>query len=749
MRYDFLLISCLTFIFFASASAQTNNRSNQELNLKHQAGTDHRPKIGLVMSGGGAKGYAHVGVLKVLEDIGIPIDYIGGTSAGALVGGLYASGYNAHQIEEMVTTMDWESLMSDNVNRDFIPFFEKEEIHRYNLSFPIYKRRIDLPNSFLQGQNIQMLFSNKTLRHHNVHDFSRLPIPFLCIAADLERNEEIVMKGGFLPQAMRASMAVPAAIGTVSVDGRNLVDGGVINNYPVDRVIEMGADIIIGVDLNANEKEDSVESVGTIVAQLVNYLGHEKYEANLKRTDIYIEPKTGGYSASEFSNKRAMELITVGVEAAEKVRAQLENLMDSLNLEKRVPLHYEEVKLTDRFYIEDIQVRGVSRLHLDYLKGKLDFDNNQWVEFGQITEGLERIYAGLNYKTVNYRLTGQNKKTLTLYLKESITRTLNLGAHYDRENSAALLMNSTLRNITGPGSLLSADLILSQLTGGRLRYTLDRGARPGLEVNFDSRKLNFDFEDEETLFGNISGAISRLQMNAHSVFYHSFTVGLGVSMEFFDVDTRIYFQDPGNPLLGLEDNSFFNYQAFLKLDKRDDVYYPKKGSSLLVNFKVITDDFYQFQESNPILVSLIKYKHATSPGSRLTFMPGFYLRMVHGIDDVPPYYITQLGGEDWVDYYDSQIPFYGLKLADLQTTNAIVGRLETRYRLFENQYIHGYANVGIMNNDRRFWDDYGTYIVGGGLGYSINSSFGPVSIKFLSSNYRSSTYTDISLGFWF
>lgn len=745
MSFKKLLYHTFLFLFILEiGNAQTITISQST--SKEKKG---RPKIGLVLSGGGAKGFAHVGVLKLIDELGIPIDYIGGTSAGALVGGFYAAGYSAEQIEEMVTNFDWDNLITDEVNRDYVPFFEKEEIYRYHISLPIHKKKIDLPESFLAGQNILHLLCDKTLYQHNVTDFSLLPIPFLCIAADLSKGEEVVLKQGYLPMAMRASMAVPAAIGSVEIDGRKLVDGGVINNYPVDRVLEMGADIIIGVDLKNNFRQDSTETVGNVVDQLIGFMGREKYEKNVKNTDIYINPNTNGYSASDFSNRLAKQIIKAGELAAEDVRKQLITLRDSLNIPKRIPAKYPNVDPEERFYIKNIEIEGVSDLHEDYIIGKLEFNKGQWVKYKLITDGIDKIYAGLNYEQVSYRLTGAHEKTLTIRLKESFTRSLNLGAHFDRDNSTSLLINTTMRNISGPGSLLSGDLVLSKLMGGRLRYTLDRGTRPGLEIKFDSRKLNFDFEDENILYGNISGAISRFQLNTHSVFYHSFTFGLGLSMEFFDVKPRIYNPIENNPLMDIGDNNFYNYQVFVKLDTKDDFYFPRKGAALMLNFKLITDDFYQLSGSNPILVSLLKYNYAKSFTSRLSVLPGIYWRLVYGIGDVPPYYTTQLGGQDWADYYDAQIPFYGLKLAELQTTNAIVGRLETRYRMFSNQYVHGFFNFGIMNNDLEFWKDTGTKIVGGGIGYSLNSVFGPATIKILASNYRSSIYTDISLGFWF
>ena len=206
-----------------------------------------RKKVGLVLSGGGAKGVAHIGVLKVLEEAGIPIDYIAGTSMGSLVGALYAIGYDAHTMDSLVRRQDWTFLLSDKVYRYNLPFSEKEETEKYLVSVPIKNNReIKIPSGFISGQNIYNLFSDLTIGYHDSLDFKKLPIPFACVASNLVDGQEVIQDCGVLPLAMRASMAIPGAFAPVRKDGMVLVDGGISNNFPVDIAKAMGADIIIG-----------------------------------------------------------------------------------------------------------------------------------------------------------------------------------------------------------------------------------------------------------------------------------------------------------------------------------------------------------------------------------------------------------------------------------------------------------------------------------------------------------------------
>ena len=214
--------------------------------------TAPRKKVGVVLSGGGAKGFAHIGVLKVLEEAGIPIDYIAGTSMGAVVGGLYAVGYSADMIDSLIQIQDWNSLMRDVVSREHIPASQRNNHNRYVASlpyeFPFGDKSVGvtLPPGVFTGQNIYNLFLNTTIGYQGNINFDDLPIPFGCISADVRTGKEVVMRNGDLAEAIRASMAIPGMFTPVEKDDLLLIDGGLVNNYPVDLVRSMGADIVIG-----------------------------------------------------------------------------------------------------------------------------------------------------------------------------------------------------------------------------------------------------------------------------------------------------------------------------------------------------------------------------------------------------------------------------------------------------------------------------------------------------------------------
>ena len=295
--------------------------------------TISHPKIGLVLSGGGAKGFAHVGALKVIEEAGIPVDFITGTSIGSIVGGLYAMGYDAATLEKIIGNQNWEALLSNESRRAFIPAITKEEQSRYLLSLPIKAKKISIPEGVLNGQKAMDLFTYLSYGYHDVNDFSHLPIPFKCIAADIATGEEVVLDKGFLPRAMRASMSVPAVFAACEIDNRMLVDGGIINNFPVDRCREMGADIIIGIDIGDElMNKEKIQSIPDMISQLTTLLGFERSKKNSEDVDILIKPDISGYSASSFNTEAAKVLMKRGEDAARKVLPELIRMRDSLGL---------------------------------------------------------------------------------------------------------------------------------------------------------------------------------------------------------------------------------------------------------------------------------------------------------------------------------------------------------------------------------------------------------------------------------
>lgn len=289
-----------------------------------------RPRIGLVLGGGGARGAAHVGVLKVLEDMRIPVDCVAGTSMGAIVGGLYASGMRPDEIAKQLAAMDWDHIFDDYPPRPERPFRRKRDDDNYLVKkYAGYNDgKLELPLGWVHGQKFDLALSSLTQRVTGINDFDDLAIPFRAVATDIETGEVVVLSEGNLPRAIRASMSVPGAFDAVEVDGRLLVDGFVANNVPIDVVRAMGADIVIVVDVGTPlMKRDEITSMVKVLGQLSNILSQRNVQEqlrSLRETDVLIQPELGVFSASDF--KDAATAIAIGQKAADLARVKLAGL---------------------------------------------------------------------------------------------------------------------------------------------------------------------------------------------------------------------------------------------------------------------------------------------------------------------------------------------------------------------------------------------------------------------------------------
>ena len=361
-----------------------------------------RPKIGLVLAGGGARGASHVGVLKVLERERIPIDYVAGTSMGSIVGGMYASGMPPEEIERQMVAVDWEGVFQDKVDRQDRSYRRKmdDRLWLYDAKPGFSGGKIKLPPGLVQGQRIGLLLTSLTLPVGDIDDFDNLPIPFRAIAADIQTGEKVVLDSGNIAKAIRASMAVPAALSPVPWDGRRLVDGGIASNLPVETVKEMGADIIIAVDLGQPLSDAELgESLLSIVDQLTAMLVRDNVErelAMLTDEDVLILPDLGDISSAEFD--RVGEAIPTGVTAAELKIDELRQLSLS---EEEYAAHVaaRSKPRTEMPVIEFITFNNSTAVADDFLLGRLQttMKNDQIVgqplDPERMEQAINELYA--------------------------------------------------------------------------------------------------------------------------------------------------------------------------------------------------------------------------------------------------------------------------------------------------------------------------------------------------------------------
>lgn len=324
-------------------------------------------KVGLVLSGGGAKGLAHIGVLKTLDSLGVKIDYISGTSMGAVVGALYASGYSGKQLDSIFSNINFDDILSDNLPRASKTFYERDNSEKYAVTIPFDKLKIHLPSAISKGQNVFNLLTRLTLHVSDVNNFENLPIPFFCIATNVETGAPVILNKGSLPQSVAASGAFPTLFQPVEIDNQILIDGGVANNYPIDELREKGMDIIIGVDVQDDlATKENLTSAPEILLQINNYRTIRDMKEKSKKTDIYIKPDIKGFTVVSFDE--GQQIIERGRLAAVLLSEKLKKVTQSQIINNR-PL--VNVAKTDTIKINKITVKGNDKYTRAYVLGKL------------------------------------------------------------------------------------------------------------------------------------------------------------------------------------------------------------------------------------------------------------------------------------------------------------------------------------------------------------------------------------------
>uniref|UniRef100_UPI0035AED75B patatin-like phospholipase family protein n=1 Tax=Flavobacterium sp. TaxID=239 RepID=UPI0035AED75B len=548
-------------------------------NLFAQETDTKRPKIGLVLSGGGAKGFAHIGVLKVIEQAGIKIDYIGGTSMGAVVGGLYASGYTASQIDSIFQQTNFDKLIQDYIPRTSKSFYEKRNDELYTITLPFRKFKIGIPVALSKGMYNYNLLAKLTHDVRDIKDFNKLPTPFVCVATNIETGEEVILHEGYLPQALMASSAFPSLFSPVELNGKILIDGGVTNNYPVEEVRKMGADIIIGVDVQDNLKDrKSLNDATRILVQITNLDMINKMKEKIKLTDIYIKPDISNFGVVSFSEGN--NIIKKGEEACFAVYEQLSKL-GSNYIKPKVEVNKNKKSVK----IKNIYTTKLKNYTRAYILGKLRLKPGKTYTYDDIQSGINTLNATQNFSRISYSVErNSDGDDFTLHLTENPNKTfLKFGLHYDELYKSALLTNITQKKSLFNNDVLSLDMVF----GDNIRYNLDYYIDNGFYFSFGfksrfnqfNRNVSTDFNDGE-IFNQLGLSTINLdfkditnQAYLQTVFVQKYLLGGGIEHKYLRLESETIAQL--NPVF--ENSSYLSLFGYLKFDSMDNKYFPKEG----------------------------------------------------------------------------------------------------------------------------------------------------------------------------
>jgi NTE family protein len=717
--------------------------------ISYSQDTIPRKKIGLVLSGGGAKGFAHIGVLKVIEQAGVKIDYIGGTSMGAVVGGLYASGYNATQIDSIFQNTNFDELIQDYIPRSSKSFYEKRNDEMYAISLPFNKFKIGIPLALSKGMYNYNMLAKLTHNVRFIRDFNKLPIPFVCIATDIETGQEVLLRNGYLAQAMMASSAFPSLFSPVEIDGKILIDGGVSNNYPVEELRKMGAEIIIGVDVQDNLKDrQSLKDATRILVQITNLDMLNKMKDKITQTDIYIKPDISNYGVISFD--KGEEIIKKGEEAAQTLYDEIKKY-GSLN-----KVHHLNTK------VETINIQGITISKMDdytrsYILGKLRFKSPKEINYDELKTGINNINATQNFSRISYSLDPKDDgDELKINLSENENKTfLKFGLHYDGLYKSAILINVTQKKSLFKNDVLSADFVL----GDNIRYNLDYYIDNGFYWSFGiksrynkfNRNVKTDFNNGELLSQlglnslNMDFSDFTNQIYFQSVFIQKYLIGAGIEHKYLKIETENLEQT--NSIF--EKSDYISLFGYLKYDSLDNRYFPKNGW-------FFSGDFQSFVYSSNYTNDFSRFSIAKGD---IVFAKTFYKKFTLKIQSEAGFKI----GNESVHFFDFALGgygnntinnfkhFYGYDFLSVSADSFIKSCFTIDYEIYKKNHLNFSANYANLENNLFETGNWFSKpkLSGYAIGYGYESVVGPIEIKYTWSPELPKGYTMINVGFWF
>ena len=715
---------------------------------------EQRKKVGVVLSGGGAKGMAHIKALKVIEEAGIPIDYIAGTSMGAIVGGLYAIGYTPEQLDSMVRKQNWTFLLSDRIKRSAMSLTDRERSEKFIVSIPFTKSPKDAASSggIIKGQNLANLFSDLTMGYHDSINFDKLPIPFACVAANVVNGEQIIFHNGILSTAMRASMAIPGVFTPVRQDSMVLVDGGIVNNYPADVVKAMGADVIIGVDVqNALKKADKLNSAPDILGQIVDITCQSNHEKNVDLTDTYIRVNVDGYSSASFTPAAIDTLMRRGEEAA---KAQWNSL---LALKKKIGISdnyvpkqhgpYSSLSNVRTIYVTDISFSGVEADDKKWLMKKCNLKENSNITTQQIEQALYQLRGSQSYSSASYTLTDTPEGYhLNFLLQAKYEKRINLGIRFDSEEIASLLINGTADLKTHIPSRLALTGRLGKRYAARIDYTLEPMQQRNFNFSYMFQYNDINIYEEGERAYNTTYKYHLAEFGFSDVWYKNFRFGLGFRFEYYKYKDFL-FKKPEFIGLDVESEHFLSYFAQVHYNTYDKGYFPSKGSDFKAAYSLYTDNMAQYNEQAPFSALSASWASVIPATRRFSIIPSIYGRVLIG-KGIPYPLKNAIGGEVYGFYIPQQLPFAGVTNMELMENSIIITSLKFRQRMGSIHYLTLTGNYGLT--DSHFFEILkGKQLFGISAGYGMDSVFGPLEISLGYSNQTDKGSCFVNLGYYF
>jgi NTE family protein len=708
--------------------------------------TQNRPTVGLVLSGGGAKGAAEVGALKYIEELGIPIDFVCGTSIGGLVGGIYAMGYTASDLETLFRTQDWNVMLTDRIPTRYIPYEAKKDRATYLLTIPFsmpikhgarekadtsqvdfamhgnrermrLQRQLpsdpqtpaslvsSLPSGYAYGFNVNNLLSSMSVGYQDDISFRDLPTPYICVAGDVVSSRAKYWGSGSITTAMRSTMSIPGLFDPVRTGRMVLVDGGTRNNFPTDVAKAVGADYLIGIELSDAEPDYyEVNNLGDILGQFITMLGKDSFTKNVGKTDAFIKPDLAGYNMLSFNKEAVDTMLQRGYRAAVGQHDALVAIREKTGTDPS-PRPFPPAVDISRTPVQlaSISYEGVTDQESQRLARLTGLDIRTPLDKKTIDEAMCRIQATGAFESVTYSLYGsEGPYRLVFHCNRAPVNHFGVGLRADSEEGASLIFAVGLGTRRLAGSKLDFTVRLGQNSRTSLHYALDLRNLPTLNFTVTGARYR----------GNLGTRSDDLKYDvAYTTLREDFYIS---GMNWTRLDLRAGFTHKGYALnpntvfaqqmaesgSTLSDNYFGAY-LLGGLYTLDAPYFPKRGIYLdaRADYDFVSPSQPAF---TPVLTSRLDFKAAIPVGQRATFLPDIRLRNVYHFGEKAHdglIHTNFAGGRLAGRYIEDQIPFFGFDhvymLGDL-VANAVA---ELRFNPFRNLYVSTLGGV-IITDDK-------------------------------------------------
>ncbi len=713
-------------------------------------------KVGLVLSGGGAKGMAHLGVLKVLEEENVHPCCLSGTSIGAIVGAYYAAGYSSDQILEIFRRTDFDELMLDHLPRRFLPLYLKQAGRNEFFYFPLdmHHMTLRLPDGLSHSQ----LFYNQLFEDlyaiQYVRHFDSLPLRVRFVATDLVRGRQVVFRGGSIPRAVVASSAIPSIVSPLQIDGKLLSDGGIVNNYPLEPLRKMGANVVIGSDVQGTLlKASEIQSIADILDQIMSIHMYADMPLKRMKTDIYLRPPVTNFNVTDFS--QIDTLYRLGYEEADRHRSFFRRYA---SYEKQA-LHSPPPH-PDSLYFRDIRIEGISDpREKELILWRTGFETGRKIGFRDFINGINYLYGTDDYDQIHYWIIPGDTLVMSL-VNDTVRYKFKTAVHYSPLYHLELLAGVTGKRIITGHDILDVELILGPSFRYNLNYLIDNGYHMGfgLHSSWHHWQRNVAFG---LMFPEVENP-SFKQMDLHTYTWTNRLFFQGIAST--NVNFHIGFEHRKNimntgifsgekPGLKYYFDRTDNYGAFISFfyDDLNDYYFPEYGIRLTADYHHFFASNNTYDKPNPFHTASF---HITASRLHNRHLSSSYSFTAHLVtrDSISPSSYTYVGGIAAFEHSGVLQSFYSRPFMDLRTPSYIYIKPQLQYRFRKNHFfraglqflMYEYFEIPHEKRFSRYEWAYNFYGQ-----YGFRSYFGPIFATFAWEPVTKKWNMGLELGFGF